>query len=357
MEIVILVGFLSVFCAFLEGKFKFKYGLLISFFIIFVFLALRYDYGNDYVNYLDGFNEINRTLRFDIFDKEIHFEPGWILLCKLFKPVGFFGFVAFLSLLNCMIYYRLIKRFVPANLYWLSVFLYVFATDYLLIQLSSMRQTLAILIFIYSIQYISEKKFLYYVCLILLASTFHNSALILLPLYFLGYAKFKMNKFYIGIIFLLYILVFLSKDYLTPVINLLVSSFNEGNYQVYDEEGVSGSGFGIILLSIFFILVLISSKKQTENNKIIYHLSIMYFILIPFGLIIMMLGRISMYFSVYLIVIYPLVFNSINNKFYKYAFLFLLFMITFTGFFGFFKSPIWIDKYEHYQTIFSVNGY
>ena len=123
------------------------YLLKVSFVLIFLFLALRYDYGNDYRSYLDEFVRLTSYSSLDYTDETEHFEKGWLFLYFLFKPFGFFALVAVLAAFNCFIYYRLIKKYVLPNYYWLAVFIYVFNVGFMLTQLSSMRQTLAIGIF------------------------------------------------------------------------------------------------------------------------------------------------------------------------------------------------------------------
>ena len=354
MEIVLLTNVLTVFFAFLESKKILKNGLLISFIIIFIILSFRYDFGNDYMGYYRGFQEINRYVTFDIFDKEIHFEPGWIVMCILFKPVGFFGMVGFLSFIYCYLLYDLIKKHVPIKLYWLAVFILVFSSDFFLTHLSTMRQTLAILIFIFSLKFIYNKNIILYFSFILLASTFHSSALLLLPIYFLQFVNFKLNKFSIGLIFVLYCILFVFGEKIKPFLNTVVTSFNE-DYLLYDKEGEFNSGIGLFILSFFFLILLLVNNKFIKGEiNLLYKLVILSFIIVPFGLIIMMIARIGMYFSIFSIIVYPLVFVEVKIKSIKYLFLILLLSLTLKSFFDFFESPIYKDKYKEYYTIFSV---
>ena len=353
MEIALLTNILVVFFAFLESKKILKNGLFISFIIIFLFLSFRYNYGNDYTGYYKRFQEINRYVEFDIYDKQINFEPGWSVLCILFKPIGFFGMVGFLSFLYCYIFYDLIKKYVPFNLYWFAVFILVFSSEFLLTHLSTMRQTLAILTFIFSLRFIYKKNIILYITFVLLASTFHSSAILLLPIYFLQFVFFKLNKFLVGLIFFLYCILFVSGEKIKPFINSFVTSFND-DYLLYDKEGELNSGIGLFILSFFFLLVLVSHKFFKGEISMLYKLVILSFILIPFGLIIMMIARVGMYFSVFSIIVYPLVFEEVKIKSIKYLFLILLLSLTLKSFFDFFESPIYKDKYKEYYTIFSV---
>jgi len=352
MLVVLFVNIFAIFFAFLESNKIIKNGLVISFLIIFIFLALRYDYGNDYGMYITGFDIINSSQYLDIFSESIHFEPGWVVLCMLFKPVGFFVMVAVLSFLYCILFYKLIRDYVPVHLYWLAMFIFVFSTNNLLVHLSAMRQTLVILIFIYSFRFIFQKKLILYFVTIFFASLFHTSALILLPVYFLRFVNFKMNKWVGGFIILFYILLFIIGQQLRPLINIIIASLHE-NYLLYDEEGVISTGLGLVLNSFVFILILNNDKNYEGEKSFLFKLAIISFLLTPLGLIIMLIGRVQLYFSLFLIVVFPLVYDSIQHRFLKYVFLFILVLLNLFTFFEFFRSPIWIDKFAVYHSIFS----
>ena len=80
---VAFVGLLAMFFAALPKK-NFRYGLEIAWLIIFVFLAIRYDFGNDYMGYWEDFNSLNSWAMFNV-DNDLHVEPGWQILCNIFK--------------------------------------------------------------------------------------------------------------------------------------------------------------------------------------------------------------------------------------------------------------------------------
>ena len=64
----------------------------------------------------------------------------------------------------------------------------------MLIQASAMRQTVAINLFLLAIPYIYNKDPVRYALCIGIAYFFHSSALILLPLFFLSYINWTINK-------------------------------------------------------------------------------------------------------------------------------------------------------------------
>ena len=67
MYITILISILSLVFAYISDFTKDKRFLMISFFIIFLFLGFRYDFGNDLIGYMRNFISIqNRSLDISI---------------------------------------------------------------------------------------------------------------------------------------------------------------------------------------------------------------------------------------------------------------------------------------------------
>ena len=77
--------------------------------------------------------------------------------------------------------------------YWLSIFLFVASTDYLSWMFNGIRQFTAAVIIFGATELIIRKKYIPSVLLILLASTMHQSALIMVPVIFLIQGK-AFNK-------------------------------------------------------------------------------------------------------------------------------------------------------------------
>jgi transmembrane protein EpsG len=353
---LIVTILLGIFCtiANIAGYFfKSNMGLKFSFFLIFIFLGLRYNFGNDYETYLGLFNKVNDNE--DIaFDQKMYifYEPGWMILNWLSRPIGFFGMTLFIALFYSIILYKLIKKYVPFQYYWLAVFFIIFNPGFLLVHSTTMRQTIAILIFILSFSYLLEKKIIHFVFCILIASTFHYTSITLLIISpFLFYNR-KVDLFYGTILFSFYIIIFLLSSYLSPIFSQLVSFFSE-RYEFYSEKGVTNTGLGFIFYSTLFLLTLILDSSQDKNNSLFFKLAIVYFILMPFTLIIEITSRIGMYFSPAIVIVYPFIFNTLKSKFAKAIFLPSILLFTLYQFFQFFYSETYKDYFLEYHTIFS----
>lgn len=110
-------------------------------------------------------------------------DKGFSVLTALIKSIVgnsdviFFIVVATIQIV-CIIY---IYRKYSEN-YWLSIFLFVASTDYMSWVHNGMRQFLAVTITLVAMEFIVKEKYLKAVIFILIAFTFHASALLMLPM-------------------------------------------------------------------------------------------------------------------------------------------------------------------------------
>ena len=360
--IVTILGIIAVALSQISPR-RFKYGLESAWLLIFVFLAFRYDFGNDYHNYHYIFNEITSAPSF-IYDDSLHFEKGWQLLCWLFKPIGFYGMVFFLTAFECYIYYKIIKEYVPQKYYWLAVFLFVFSPGLMLIGASMMRNQLAITIFLCSIKYIRERRVLIYLVLIYLATTIHQSAVILYPLILIGYIRnLRISKVVAYIVLICFIVLSYLGPTLSPVVERLSMLANMHEvYEVYSTSTRAGISYGIGSVIQFFIMgytLFVIGHSDYKANLICVLFLIGKFIE-PFSASVPMVARLIYYFSSFAIVLYPIVLNeSIGTVIRKgltvrMCALLLLIFLTLYSYYTFFQDPVWINAYSSYKTIFSA---
>lgn len=353
MYIVIFTNILTILFAYLESKKIIKNGLLISFFILFVFLALRYDFGNDYISYLKMFKEIsNGFIKIDFEDSNA-IEVGWVYLCQLFKPFGFFLMIASLAIVNCFVFYNLVKKHVPVKYYWISIFVYLFNPFLFLVESSAMRQTTALLLFLFSIQFIINRNLIKFAVLIVVASLFHKSAIILLFIYFIA-TPVIINKrtivIYLSVFFFTFLFGEIIFSTISPYINLYFNKYNVYTDNIESSEFVSGAGF--LFLIFFFCSLLYYSNNEIGKTAVIFKIGMLYYAIYPFGLYLQIFGRIQMYFEPFLILALPLVVKKINNIFYKKVYIFLIVIYYFYNFIKFFNTPLW-SSFNEYKTILS----
>ena len=357
MILVLFIGMLAVLFSYTESIGANKYGLFLSFVIIFLFSALRYNYGNDYLAYEYLFNEIKYDININIFNNFYPQEIGWLILCKLFSIFNFQIFIFFLSSSSCVIYYCLIKKYVPKSLYFLAIFFYFFTPDFLLLSLSAIRQSFATLIIIISYNYFINKKYLHSLFFISFAFYFHKSSIIVLPLFPLFlYRKPISNKiifiFTIITFFLFYFEIF--DFFINYVIEISINFFSSYIQYGVGEVATVSTGLGVLLFYALAIITLFFEKVQKKNVSFFFKLYIIGILIIPLTFYIPMIGRLDMYFTFSTIIVFPNIIKSINNNIIKYTFSTIVIVFTFYQFLQFFTNETYGNIYSNYDTIFSL---
>jgi len=114
------------------------------------------------------------------------------------------------------------------------------------------------------------------------------------------------------------------------------------------------TGLGVLFLSIILILALYYAQFQNKEYTLLFKLFILGMMFIPLSFMLIMLGRIEMYFAPIGITILPIIVSDIKNRLTRVTLVVFIICFTLYGFIQFYKSPIWHDAFITYQTIFSA---
>ena len=351
-----IFGVIAVLIAYLNNFDKRNVLLFLSFFTIFIFTAFRTNYGNDFEAYQLMFENI-KTGSDEYTIGNTRIEIGWILINKLFSHVGFNALIAFLSFVTCVIYYLFIVKFVDRKYYWFSVLIYYFNSSYMLIQLSAMRQTIAIVLFLLSLGFLIDKKYLISALLITMAVFFHTSALflILVMLIFIIFKINRINKTAIVVLTSLLLLLFLGGMYLEPTMNTIASKLFKDQYYMYlvqDEDMGRSNMSNIIIYSLLLIVLLLYYNKiEYKSMKLLTILVVFGIFMLPLGYILSQASRLAFYFLPITIVVYPYYMQNISNKVIKILFVSGVFMVFVVRLITFFTSEIYSPYFYEYHSI------
>lgn len=158
--------------------------LLITFGFMWFVATFRHGIGFDFYSYLEIFEEIRSVPDWkSVF--ALKYEPGFELVTRLMgymvnTSVGVYG-----------IYSLLIFAPIAVSIYlycddvWLSTWLYVMLT-YFYSSMSFMRQNLACGVALLGYKFLRDRKPIPYFLIVLVAASFHKTALVMIPLYFLS---------------------------------------------------------------------------------------------------------------------------------------------------------------------------
>lgn len=298
---------------FRESKINLKYQpWLVTLVLMTVILGLRYRVGTDYMNYIHIF-ELYKSGA-----KPIGVEIGYELLNKiiLFFGLNFWG-VFFIS--SAITNYFVLKTFHEKSYnFFLSVYI-LFGIGFIFFQTNGIRQALAISLIFYGTKYLIDKNFKKYLLFCLLASLFHISALIMIPVYW--FSRIKLKKFIVILILLIGLIFFVfpsNLEYiLSNILHYLTPTFYR-NYltEIFSNKGAINTGLFVIgeaFLSIIIYIVLPSNKKLTNQGKVYYNL---YLFSILSKLLLgrfNVLNRFINYFTIYHTLFVPYFFSKIKS--------------------------------------------
>lgn len=364
MYLVIICSLIALLLTYLESKNQVKGGMKWGFVIVTILGMIHYDYGNDYMSYYDVYKQVT-SYSFDlpgILAGDYYREPGWVLLCWLFKPIGgFFMMVAVLNLVQNIIVYNFINKNVDKQWWAVAVFVYLFATSFYLMSFSMMRQSFALIVFLGMWKYIEGRKWWIPLIVIWLLSFIHSSAIILIPFAFWGFLPVNKGKV-VGISYaFLLLLLWLSQNFLNDIFSYALT-LNDDFAQYADTYDNGNNalkiGLGFVMNMIPFVLsiLFILDKKRNYSNsqKLIVSMAAISYLVTPFAQIIPLTGRLGLYFGVYQLGSIPLIYSNIRNKVIRAGLLSLCLFLFIYDYIIFFSNPVWVDKYTNFHTIFGV---
>ena len=330
---------------------KKEIGLKISITVLFIFLALRYNFGNDYMAYYMSFNDMTFEDRANT-DVEI----GYNLLCCAFRPLGFFTMIFCWSIFYCFSLYYAIRRYVEPQYYWLVMLCLISNADLVFFGASAVRQTLAFSCILIAIPFLEKKNWLLYCVLVLLASTFHQSSIVFLFLYPLMYLDLQNKKFilFFGLVAIGLMTVF--KGQFESVIQVItMSNFEKYAERYGDSEATLGGGIaGTVVRVVFMLLFLWCMRKEEDKIKsIFYILSVLCIVIFTFRNQVM-LQRYTMYFGYMMSFAFAYVLKYVKGQKNSLMYFAVLFLTLFWNINMAFSFALQSKSLFEYHTIFEV---
>lgn len=362
VHVIFIIAVLLAVCSVGRGENR-RYLYWLSFLVLFVFAALRYDFGNDYMSYYNNYVAIQHG-NWSVYGNQYLFT-----LINYISP-SFDFLVVSTSLLFLWTVYWLMKSTLPAEQIWLGLFIFLFSPYIFLVNLSAMRQCLAMLLFIVAIKYAVQggvKNFIKYAVMIILATLIHKSAILLLPIYFLANNK-PIKAVHIGLVFGITALLLLSEKLFPTLLSRFLAAFADKNYNSYFASG-SKNSIRSILLSFIPLLYLLFNAHRVPQERLVYtKLSVISYLLSILAFQSTVLIRLRMYFEIFSSVAIPVTFFSTREQlaaqakeysdvgskiFYfvnRYIFPILIFLILLLKYYSFFQETVW-QSFSVYKTI------
>lgn len=314
-----------------------KYLIIITI-ILTLFLILRdTSVGVDTDNYRKIFEYAHDKTFIELLTYGRH-EIGFKYYAKILSCIcnNYYFFLAITSILS-MIGFYFFSRDNSKN-YFATIFIFI-TFNYYIYSFGLLRQALAISVLLYSIKFIKDRKFWKFLIFVIIASLFHKTALVFLPLYFLYNIKITKKRFIIWLLIIIFMLI--SKSLILDFI--LNYIYKPANLSIS-----SGGGYKMLILligasitSYYYQDKLILDEKNNQLYiNMIFIATLIQVLATYFGIVF----RVTIYFSFSLIILVPLILNAINNVKIKR----ILFVLMYISLFAYYilsinSSPYYVD--------------
>ena len=302
--------------------------VLISFTALTVISAIRYNVGNDFMNYYSLFL---RVLHNDIGEliSSVHYESGYVILNAIAtffseEPQSIFIITSII-----------IQLFVGISIYkyskmpLMSTIVYICLSFYTG-SLNTIRQYIAMGFVLISIGFIKDRKLFKFIIMMIIASFFHKAVLIFIPFYFIANKEINYKRLFIYIAFCIVALMFFR----------LVSNFFINLF--YDEYSNQGSidkldlGLTIAVPFVISIVALVRQKKIIkidEDGKININAVIITSIIYFLSTQMILMKRFAEYFYIFSIFLIPDIISTFKKKEERVLISIIIFMMLLTYFY------------------------
>jgi transmembrane protein EpsG len=240
------------------------------------------------------------------------YEPGFILFFRVLKIISdnpqFMIFVTSV-IINVAIIWAISKY---PGYFELSTFLYI-TSGYYLVTMNGIRQSIAAAVLFACTHFIIKGKFKSFTAAVLLASTFHTSAVILIPVYFVARNEAWSKKICKYIIVLLIALIFFQ-----PIMDYVFTLLGDSKYGAYKDFNEGGAN--IIRVAIYAVPVFLSYikrrqiKEQWPESDVFVNITLLNFLIMCFSLYNWIFARFTIYFQLYGIVLLAYIIKSIPRR-------------------------------------------
>lgn len=326
--------------------------------ILIWFSGFKRNVGNDSIWYEKFFKETESILKiikgFKVKFSESDFEIGYKVLNAIVKeftlePQFIFVTIAFVMV---TIYFISVRRYTE---HYLIATLLLFNILFVNLFMEGIRQGIAVIIFFYSIKFILDKKLILFTLCISVAMTFHFSAILLFPFYFI--LNKKIPKVAISIVLILgFIFMLTGKGFGILGLGLLDNTFEyiDTQAKVYLASQNSGYGLGLGYFErvLFIVLALFFYKEITDDPyfRIFFNLYFFGYIIYSFFTDFQMIPlRIGLYFKISTIICYAKAIDLTQSSRIKLLIVFGIIAFAFFNLYVFIQNSkgTWIP-YDNY---------
>ena len=197
--------------------------------------------------------------------------------------------------------------------FFYSVFLFLVTTEFFWM-FNGMRQFLAVAILFGVSDWISEKKMIRLLCVLLLLITIHSSAIIMLPIFFVVRGNPFGKKTVLFMLIVLAAVLFI-QSFPSTFSDTLESTFDKGTAQQFaQDDGVNP--IRVLVMSVPPVIAFLNRQKILEKNNVFLNVCVnmsiicasLYFLgIFTSGILV---GRLPIYCEIYNLILIPYLFDK-----------------------------------------------
>ncbi|WP_054028510.1 EpsG family protein [Bacillus sp. FJAT-28004] len=206
-----------------------------------------------------------------------------------------------------------------ARLYELSMYLYI-TTGAFIVSMNGIRQFLAAAVVFAATKYIFEGCWKRYLAVVLFASVFHQSALVMIPIYFI-----VRRKAWTGMTFTFLALAVLIVVGFNQFSELLFSAIKDTQYGHYESFQEGGANYLRVIISAIPVVIAffgrVNLRKIFPHGDIVVNLSILGVVLMIISTQNWIFARLSIYFSLYQLLLFGWIVKLFREKDQKFVYL------------------------------------
>lgn len=243
------------------------------------------------------------------------YEKGFIVLCKILSYIGTNNQI--LIFCSSLIIFPMIGMFIYKNSkdVVLSSILYITLNTYAM-HMNVMRQALAISIFILGYElFFKKNKFVKYFIVVVLASLFHQTALIMLILIMLK------NRKYSGKIYLITNVIAILTFVLAPIVWRIATSLfptyvGYANTEYINSSYLAGT-ISAIIVWLILTMGMFFERKNNEKDSVYHFCAYIMSILFIIDVLVIRINlfvRLATYFGIFTCIWLPSTLHNIQDK-------------------------------------------
>ena len=252
-------------------------------------------------------------------------EPGYYLYMMLFNRlgIGFWPFLIFTKTVIFIIIYKTIFDFCRENGYVSLMYFLPWSGMFLLID-NPMRNCIAVGIFIYSVSFVIEHKFWKFLLCMLLAASFHFSALLII--FFYPLLNRNIKTWVYVVLFIVVNFIFADREILVGMLTFVFGKIpffqnKVFSYLVMDSAFAQGKlfSFGMVWQIFLFVLMACYRERITgqiggEKGQFVFNAAMAYMLLLRFAMTIDIFSRFQLYFTAFLAIAIGLLILSFDLR-------------------------------------------